>query len=390
MKKLLVILFIACYSLLHSADSLKVVWGMKDHFGAEFTDEQLEYVDFKAWIGNYGENYTSNITNVSDPGNSVKKLSYRAVCEIDFNNFEGWEWRDGDVFFLEITDHCMDFSGSYWYSTSVSWLIPENSLDTNIFGMEPLTSYGGDPISSWTVYSLIDDVYIGTVDHDGNAFDFSGEPYDNVTFECWITGREDDIEDQNSIYSEYIYNEYSNMSAIKILRYGFSTNWASGDTLNVKITQHFPGSGYYTGESKFVFSNIVCFSHYGPFQIDFGLDYVYGDGLGGGDPVTANIWTADTGIENTLLLPEETELFQNYPNPFNPVTQIKYDLAKTSTVKLRVYNISGQLVSELVNDVIPAGYHIVDFDGSSLNSGVYFYTLESKGVIHKKKMLLIK
>jgi len=89
-------------------------------------------------------------------------------------------------------------------------------------------------------------------------------------------------------------------------------------------------------------------------------------------------------------LPSESKLHQNYPNPFNPVTQIKYDLAKTSDVKLSVYNISGQKVAELASGVMNAGNHAVEFDGSKLNSGVYYYTLETDGVSMTKKMVLTK
>ncbi|MBU4485885.1 MAG: T9SS type A sorting domain-containing protein, partial [Candidatus Delongbacteria bacterium] len=89
-------------------------------------------------------------------------------------------------------------------------------------------------------------------------------------------------------------------------------------------------------------------------------------------------------------IPTESKLFQNYPNPFNPVTQIKFALAKTADVKLSVYNISGQKVAELANGVKNAGYHMIDFDGSRFNSGVYYYTLKVDGKSFTKKMVLTK
>jgi hypothetical protein len=90
------------------------------------------------------------------------------------------------------------------------------------------------------------------------------------------------------------------------------------------------------------------------------------------------------------ILPSRHELFQNYPNPFNPVTQIKFALAQTTDVKLNVYNISGQLVSQLASGVMNVGVHAIDFDGSKLNSGVYYYTLEVDGKAMTKKMVLTK
>jgi hypothetical protein len=86
------------------------------------------------------------------------------------------------------------------------------------------------------------------------------------------------------------------------------------------------------------------------------------------------------------ILPSQHELFQNYPNPFNPVTQIGFALAKTTDVRLTVYNIAGQKVAELANGTKQAGVHAVDFDGSKLNSGVYYYILETDGKTMTKKM----
>ncbi|MDA3885338.1 MAG: T9SS type A sorting domain-containing protein [Candidatus Delongbacteria bacterium] len=89
-------------------------------------------------------------------------------------------------------------------------------------------------------------------------------------------------------------------------------------------------------------------------------------------------------------LPTEFTLYQNYPNPFNPATQIKFALPNASEVKLNVYNINGQLVSELVNGSKEAGIHSVNFDASNYNSGMYFYTLEANGISITKKMILTK
>lgn len=99
------------------------------------------------------------------------------------------------------------------------------------------------------------------------------------------------------------------------------------------------------------------------------------------------------GIPSDLAeasIPNQHELFQNYPNPFNPVTQIKFALAITSDVRLSVYNISGQKIAELANGTTNAGFHTVDFDGSKLNSGVYYYMLEVDGRKITKKMVLTK
>ncbi len=83
-------------------------------------------------------------------------------------------------------------------------------------------------------------------------------------------------------------------------------------------------------------------------------------------------------------------LGQNYPNPFNPTTQIDFTLAKPGLVSLKIYDVSGREVATLTNEVMTAGSHTVAFDGSKLNSGVYFYTLQTENYKDTKKMLLVK
>ena len=108
------------------------------------------------------------------------------------------------------------------------------------------------------------------------------------------------------------------------------------------------------------------------------------------DKLTGGEDKGDTADISDAVMPETSRLYQNYPNPFNPVTQIKFDLAKAGNVKLSVYNINGQKVAELLNGVQNAGVHTVEFDGSNLNSGVYYCTLEAAGSSLVQKMVLIK
>ncbi|WP_020402320.1 T9SS type A sorting domain-containing protein [Gracilimonas tropica] len=104
-------------------------------------------------------------------------------------------------------------------------------------------------------------------------------------------------------------------------------------------------------------------------------------------PIEANLITSNEEIREN---PERFELTQNYPNPFNPVTRIHYSLPVNGKVRLEVRNILGQLVSTLVDQPQMAGSYSVMFDGSSLSSGVYFYSLKAGDKTQTKRMTLIK
>ena len=88
--------------------------------------------------------------------------------------------------------------------------------------------------------------------------------------------------------------------------------------------------------------------------------------------------------------PESLLLMQNYPNPFNPFTRIEFRVLEKTHVKLKVYDILGNLVSTLVDEIKSAGHYSVRFDGSNLSSGIYVYRLSYANIGLTKKMVLIK
>jgi hypothetical protein len=105
---------------------------------------------------------------------------------------------------------------------------------------------------------------------------------------------------------------------------------------------------------------------------------------------TAN-WTTLIGIKNlTQELPTEYKLYQNYPNPFNPNTTIKFDIIKTGNVKIVIYNLLGQEVRALVNEIVMPGKYSIDFKADNFASGLYFYKIQTDEFTDIKKMLLVK
>ena len=93
-------------------------------------------------------------------------------------------------------------------------------------------------------------------------------------------------------------------------------------------------------------------------------------------------------------LPTKFDISQNYPNPFNPVTKIDFSLPLDAKVSIKLYDITGREIKTLVNDQRTAGYYTVQFNGSDISSGTYFYRIMTKSsgadYIMTKKMVLIK
>jgi len=142
-----------------------------------------------------------------------------------------------------------------------------------------------------------------------------------------------------------------------------------------------PGFGTTTESKSYTYKILEFYSgtqYYRLKQIDFDGTYEYSD-----------------AIEVEGHSPAQYTLFQNYPNPFNPSTSIKFSIPVDSNIKLKLFNMLGQEVAELLNSEISAGIHHVDFNASSLSSGTYFYVLEANGnngsnIAVTKKMILMK
>ena len=103
---------------------------------------------------------------------------------------------------------------------------------------------------------------------------------------------------------------------------------------------------------------------------------------------------ASRGVVTEVRMPDVAtvrfRLSQNYPNPFNPSTTIKYELPKSSEVRLSVFDMLGREVSVLVNERRDAGVHEVKFGATGLSSGVYFYRLHAGDFVQSKRMLVLK
>ncbi len=118
--------------------------------------------------------------------------------------------------------------------------------------------------------------------------------------------------------------------------------------------------------------------------------YVNGDAAPGGRFNFVYNTTIVTSVSEINEVPKRFLLNQNYPNPFNPITKITYQIPENKMVTLKVYNLLGQEVSILVNEIKASGKHTVTFDASNISNGMYIYRMQSGKYFETKKLLLLK
>ena len=126
-----------------------------------------------------------------------------------------------------------------------------------------------------------------------------------------------------------------------------------------------------------------------------GSDYTVNLTVDGNKYIIAHFIIYNAVDEEKQVIPDKFALQQNFPNPFNPETLIRYQLAKVSNVKITIFNLQGQLIFSLVDEIQPAGYHktrwlAIDNSGNKVPSGVYLYRMETDHYFDVKKMILMK
>jgi ribosomal protein S11 len=111
---------------------------------------------------------------------------------------------------------------------------------------------------------------------------------------------------------------------------------------------------------------------------------------------TQSVWRRNLSeilseVQNIITeIPSKYSLLQNYPNPFNPTTTIKFDIPKSSNVKISVYDITGKEFGVLVNEKLQAGTYQTNWNASNFPSGIYFYRIQAGDFSETKKLILLK
>jgi hypothetical protein len=153
---------------------------------------------------------------------------------------------------------------------------------------------------------------------------------------------------------------------------------------------------YYAQYDAFFVSDPNHYLTHDEFTVDEEVWLTPDDVANGFDTVVeeAVAWidTTTVGIEEHISesIPSTYRLSQNYPNPFNPITTIKYQIPELSFITLKVYDVLGNEIKTLVNKEKPVGSYNIEFDATSLPSGIYFYQLQAGSFVETKKMVLLK
>jgi len=105
--------------------------------------------------------------------------------------------------------------------------------------------------------------------------------------------------------------------------------------------------------------------------------------------VVMNVLPHILSVENENI-PLTYNLAQNYPNPFNPITKIRYQITEPAFISIKIYDVLGNEIADLVNEEKNAGSFEIDFNGSELTSGIYYYRITAENFNQTKKMILLK
>jgi len=247
-----------------------------------------------------------------------------------------------------------------------------NGPDSIIIAFTTLPEVGGSSLVSFSAYFRVDETINAA---NGNyGWDFTGLVIDSA---YWTPTAEsifnfikllfanDDIDSTNSKRQfQVTCARFSSggMSTSQVVAnfYGHVTHWAEGDTIKISTR---PGKRTFIQASTLV--------EFAP--------------IWGGDAVLADVNPIGDGN-----LPAKYDLAQNYPNPFNPITKIIFDLPEAAKTTLDVFNVLGQKVATLVDAELAADRYEVEWDGTNVASGIYFYRLTTDRFLMTKKMMLLK
>ena len=277
--------------------------------------------------------FTSNLLNAQEP---LSFFPHNVDDRWDY--YEEWGGQP-NYFSLTITRDSIgnDSSHSIFYNNELE---PRYKIDTlnNVF------QYPNNNFQNYLRYKL---------DADSGAV-WTVRPFPNFRSWAWVA----------YVESAYV---FSQPTVIKIFRY----SPGHPDSTTVFLEEDWLASGfgliYHWQEPNDFTSLLGCI--------------IEGDTFG-------NITNVEQHNKSNIIT--DYQLKQNYPNPFNPVSKIKFSIPRSEVVQINVYDVLGKEIKTLLNEYKQAGTYEIEFDATSLPSGVYFYRMISGGYAETKKMLLLR
>ena len=343
------------------------------------TYEVKENWDGTTWIYNY------IITHFYEDDN-----------KLDYDLTEIW---DGKVWINSSrTKYIYDIFGNIYKVLNENWngtdweKISEITAAYNSDGKQTIVveDYGTNAYQ--TTYSYDSD---GNIIHEVSEIYSSGiyEYLDSTNFTYDSDGKQ--ITDESFYWDEnisswakdtYILNTYdSNCNNINILEELWNgTNWVNDN--QIKYTYDANGNvtsaiGEFRSDPDWMPYDIA----YVDFTDSFGNNYDYYSAA-----KIEIFYKSITDVNPTKVIVNKFRLSQNYPNPFNPTTTIRYAIPQKSNITIKVYDILGKEITTLVNEEKSIGNHEVNFNGTNLSSGIYFYRMTSGSFTETKKLILFK
>lgn len=229
-----------------------------------------------------------------------------------------------------------------------------------------------------------DFIYIaGISDGEGTGKDIAVVKYDQSGNEVWTRRYNSPFNFDEEAY--VITND--GLGGIYVIGYSFSSG-VNADYITLKYTTagDFVWAKRYDGPAS-SFDNALAVAIYNSDVYVTGVSAGVGTGF---DIATIKYSQLTSITQITQETPENFKIYQNFPNPFNPQTTIRFDIHEASDVTLKVYDISGKLISDLIQQRLSAGSYDVNFVSESLPSGVYIYTLSIGNQSATRRMTLLK
>lgn len=332
-----------------------------------------------------------------------------------------WEWARNGINLSDPTNWStpviMDPNNSQtlYYGTNriyrttngaASWNSISSKLTTSTSGLGTITTIAVSPINSRIIYAGTDDSNVWVSPDSGTSW----QKISNELPERWVTRVVPDPSEESKVYVSFSGLKWNDPQPHIFKSYNMGMTWND-------ISSNLPD----------IPINALAVDNNKPGQLYIGTDVgafvSYNDGetwtvLGEGLPAvpvydmkihpTENYLAAGTHgrsmykldlnnvtsvDSNDKIIAQKFELFQNYPNPFNPTTTIKFVLAESepeNEVVLKVYDILGKEVVELLNDKLKSGTYEVVFNSDNLSSGIYFYRLRVNDASKTRKMILLR